>query len=325
MKIQQGLIAEFEKQSYTQIIFPHTKTDWSEYLEEAELTFINIINAIRKYQLCKIICYDVQKVKKHFKDTSNILFIQYETDDTWARDTSALCVQNAKEQELLNFTFNAWGNKFEATKDNAMTSFVTPNARKCDFVLEGGALETNGAGIILTTSQCMLNKNRNPKLTKTEITKKLQEYFLAKEILYLEHGYLAGDDTDSHIDTLARFVDAKTIMYVSCEDKDDEHYRELKLMEKELQGIAIQQNFELIALPMAEAVYFKGERLPATYANFLFINDAILLPIYGTKTDEKVIKIFRNYFKDRMIVPINCSILIQQHGSLHCVTMNFTF
>ena len=322
MNLQNGLIAEFEPQSYTQIIFPHAKTDWVDYLKEAEKTFVNIINAIRKYQPCKVICHDVNAVKKHFVDTDNLLFVEYETDDTWARDCSALSVVRNDKKELLDFTFDAWGNKFEAHKDNAMTAFVTPNTITYDFVLEGGAIESNGHGIILTTSTCMFN--RNPHLNKEQISTKLKTFLQAKEIIYLNHGYLKGDDTDSHIDTLVRFINKDTLMYVQCLDKEDEHYEELYLMEEELKVIAKQHNYKLIPLPMAEAVYFEDERLPSTYANFIFLNNAILVPTYNSSIDEKVITIFKKFFPNRDIIAIDCSILIRQHGSLHCVTMNFS-
>ncbi|MFK5937335.1 MAG: agmatine deiminase family protein [Sulfurimonas sp.] len=323
MKIQKRLIAEFEEQSYTQIIFPHTKTDWAEYLNEAEETFVNIINAIRKYQECKIICFNIGEVKKHFTDTHNLIFIEYKTDDTWARDCSALSIEENGNKKLLDFTFNAWGNKFDAKKDNAMTKAITPNALLCDFVLEGGAVESNGLDMILTTSACMLNKNRNPSLNAGQITNRLQKYFGVSKILYLKHGYLAGDDTDSHIDTLARFIDTKTIVYVQCLDKKDEHFKELSLMEKELELFAKQYDLRLFALPMCEKIYFKKQRLPATYANFLFVNNAILLPTYSVKTDILAIQLFQDIFPTKKIVPIDCSILIRQHGSLHCLTMNF--
>ena len=323
MKTQKRLIAEFEEQSYTQIIFPHVKTDWAEYLDEAEETFVNIINAIRKYQQCKVICYDLNAVKKHFSDTNNLIFVKYETNDTWARDCSALSIEEEGEKKLLDFTFNAWGNKFEATKDNPMTKAITPNALTCDFVLEGGALESNGVDTILTTVTCMLNQNRNPELNPEQITHKLQEFFGANKILYLKHGYLAGDDTDSHVDTLARFITEDTIMYVQCTDENDEHFVELRLMEDELKVLAEEHNFKLIALPMSDTIYYDNKRLPATYANFLFVNGAVLIPVYGVKTDTLAINIFKESFKDKDIVEIDCSTLIRQHGSLHCVSMNF--
>ena len=329
MKEKKRLIGEFERQAFTQIIFPHAKTDWNAYLDVAQKTFVNIINSIRKYQKCLIVAYDIAEVKAYFEDEDNLEFVQYITDDTWARDCSALSLKQDNETVLLNFTFNGWGNKFSACKDNLMTKNIAQKYSTCkleniDFVLEGGAVESNGTGTILTTSACMLNKNRNPQFNTVQITKKLKDIFNAQHILYLNHGYLAGDDTDSHIDTLARFINKDTIMYLTCNDKNDEHYHELKRMEEELQMIAKEQNLRLIALPMCDAIYFEGERLPATYANFLFVNGAVLVPLYGVSQDEKALQIFRNTFKDRDIIGIDCSVLIRQHGSLHCVTMNFS-
>jgi agmatine/peptidylarginine deiminase len=317
------LIGEFEEQSYTQIIFPHQNTDWAKYLKEAQECFVNIINAIRKFQTCLVVSYDIKEVQKHFHDTTNLLFKEYISDDTWARDCSAISIENNKQVQLLNFTFNAWGGKFEAFKDNAMTSFLTPQAKKIDFVLEGGAIESNGENILLTTKHCMLNPNRNPTLTQEQITQKLQNFFGVKEVLYLQHGYLAGDDTDSHIDTLARFINKNTLMYVQCKDKTDEHFKELSLMEKELKHFAKIYHLSLIALPMPSAIFYEKERLPATYANFLFVNGGILVPIYGVKEDNKALEIFTKTFPQRKIIAIDCSILIREHGSLHCISMNF--
>ena len=323
MNTQKRLIAEFEKQSYTQIIFPHANTDWIDYLDEAQTTFVNIINAIRKYQKCLVVCNDANAVKKRFEDEENLLFAQFETNDTWARDCSALCVEEEGKTRLLDFTFNAWGGKFEASKDNLLTRHLTPNAEIIDFALEGGGVESNGVDAILTTTACMLNKNRNPNLNAAQITQKLKECFGATKILYLERGYLAGDDTDSHVDTLARFISEDAIAYVKCEDEGDEHYEELRLMENELKAIARENDYKLVTLPMSDAVYYDGERLPATYANFLFVNGAVLVPVYGVAQDEEALNIFRETFKDRDVVAIDCSVLIRQHGSLHCVTMNF--
>ncbi len=321
------MIAEFEEQSFTQIIFPHKGSDWIEYLADAEETFINIALAISKYQKCFIICADITYVKSKFQNHDNLYFAEYETNDTWARDCSALCIKEDSEIKLLDFTFNAWGEKFASDKDDAMSqalkNIYLKDLQTIDFVLEGGAVESNGRDIILTTSACMLNKNRNSSLDAIAITQKLHQFFGADKILYLEHGYLAGDDTDSHIDTLARFINQDTIMYIQCKDKEDEHFKELELMEKELQSMANEHKLKLIALPMTSPIYFDKERLPATYANFLFVNGAVLVPIYSVKEDEEAIKVFQNTFKDKDIIPIECSTLIKQNGSLHCVTMNF--
>jgi len=321
------LIGEFEEQSFTQIIFPHKQTDWVDYLQEAETTFINIIKAIIKYQKCLVVCDDLHRVKSKFEETENLYFVEFLTDDTWARDCSALCVENDGDTKLLDFKFTGWGDKFNAIKDNDMSQNISKcyskKIRTVDFILEGGAIESNGIDTILTTSACMLNKNRNKDFNSLQITQRLNTYFGATKILYLNHGYLAGDDTDSHIDTLARFIDENTIMYIKCTDKTDEHYEELKLMEEELQTYAKTYEYKLISLPMTDAIYFENERLPATYANFLFVNGAVLVPTYNVRQDDEAVQTFKKNFPHKEIVAINCSTLIKQHGSLHCVTMNF--
>ena len=321
------LIAEFEEQSFTQIIFPHAATDWKPYLKEAQECFVAIINAIAEFQKCLVVCANTQEVQKFFHKKENIVFVEYETDDTWARDCSALSVCEDGKVVLYDFTFSGWGDKFEANKDNLLTQTIqhhyNTQLKTIDFILEGGGIESDGEGVLLTTAACMFNTNRNPHLLSEERTQKLKEFFGAKEVLYLRHGYLSGDDTDSHIDTLARFVSKDTIMYVQCSNTQDEHYEELAKMEQELQTIASTRNYTLIPLPMPEAIYYDQERLPATYANFLFVNGGVLLPVYGVKEDGEAIEIFQRTFPTRKVVPIDCSVLIRQHGSLHCVTMQF--
>ena len=371
------LIAEFEPQSFTQIIFPHAKTDWVEYLDEAEKNFIEIIHAIIKYQKCLVVCADMEYVKTKFNPHPNLFFVEYEGDDTWARDCSVVCVQDGDDIKLLDFTFDGWGGKFEASKDNAMSKnlakYYDKRVLSLDFILEGGAIESNGDGLILSTAKCMSSRgnfkgttkvvaprgsdtnnknNGGTVLTVLDTTKVLaprgsdtdyknnggtvltvldttkttiKKHLGAKEVLLLNHGYLAGDDTDSHIDTLARFCDKKTIMYIKCKDKDDEHYKELKLMEDELKVLAQKYNLKLIPLPFTHAIHYDNERLPATYANFLFVNGAVLVPTYGVDEDEEALNIFRKTFDKRDVIAIDCSTLIRQHGSLHCVTMNFSY
>jgi agmatine/peptidylarginine deiminase len=323
--------AEFEPQSFIQLIFPHPQSDWIDYLEEARICFVNIATAIAQHQPCLIICDDVSVVKNYFISHDNLIFVPYQSDDTWARDCSALSIIDEDEDEalLLDFTFTGWGGKFDATRDNAMSSSIAnvygAPMKKINLILEGGGVESNGAGSLLTTAECLLNPNRNPHLTKEQTEEILKKELGVEQILWLNHGYLAGDDTDSHIDTLARFIDVNTIMYVKCEDKEDEHYDALKKMEEELQNLHNLDNepFKLISLPMTQAIFFEKERLPATYANFLIINDAVLLPIYNDPHDAQAITICERAFRGRTIIPIDCSILIRQHGSLHCVTMQF--
>jgi agmatine deiminase len=258
-------------------------------------------------------------------------FIEIATNDTWIRDYGYISIVEDGQTKLLDFIFDGWGGKFDALLDNEVNRALhqkgylgTTPLESIEFVLEGGSIESDGAGTILTTSQCLCNPNRNGGLTKEQIAAKLLEHLGAQRILWLNHGYLAGDDTDSHIDTLARFVDKETIAYVKCSDQDDEHYEALSRMETELESFRTAQGdpYRLIALPMCEAKYDQqGNRLPATYANFLITNNALIYPTYDAPTDQEVGKIFKSIFPNREIIPINCTKLIQEGGSLHCSTM----
>ena len=322
------LPAEFEAQSFIQVIFPHDQSDWVDYLEDAEENFIDIIKAIATYQVCLVVCADKAYVQSKFDSNTNIHFIEAPTNDTWARDCSAICIYEDETPLLLDFEFTAWGGKFEAGLDNELSqrlcSVYDAPMKKMDFILEGGAIESNGKGTLLITSECVFNTNRNA-LSQEESRKILKESFGVSKILSLEHGYLSGDDTDSHIDTLARFVDEKTIVYLRCEDEDDEHYSQLQAMEAELKAFTDQdgKSFTLVPLPFTKAIYDDGERLPATYANFLIINKAVLVPVYNDEKDKEALETLSQVFPEREIIPIDCSTLIRQHGSLHCVTMQF--
>ena len=325
------LPAEFERQSSVLLIFPHANSDWVPYLQEASSTFVNIIETITHFEQCIVVCDDIVRVKSYFTNYDNITFIEAQSDDTWARDCSAITLVSPKTKPtLLDFTFNGWGNKFDAKKDNALTYTLANNFiahyQKVDIVLEGGAIESNGQGLLLTTTACLMNPNRNPHLKeKKDVEEMLEKRLGIQKTLWLDHGYLSGDDTDSHIDTLARFVDANTITYVQCDDPKDEHYAALQAMEQDLLALrdADDQAFTLIPLPMTDAIYYEGERLPATYANFLIINGAVLVPTYNDPHDAETLEILKKTFPARKIIGIDCSVLIRQHGSLHCVTMQF--
>jgi agmatine deiminase len=326
------LPAEWEQQEFVQLVFPHENTDWREYLDEAIDTFVNIAKAIQKYQKVLIVSKNLEEIKKRFPKKKNLTFITLDCNDTWSRDFGGITIEHEGKLLIEDFTYNAWGKKFEYEKDNEITRklklkgiFKGYSHKTIPFVLEGGAIESNGEDIIMTTSQCLLEKNRNPKLTQKQIEKKLIQYLGAKKVLWLNSGALEGDDTDSHIDTLARFIDKDTIMYQTCDDTTDSHYEDLKNMEMELKSFR-QLNgkpFKLIPLPWIEPKYDEEDRLPATYANFLIINGAVLVPTYNDKNDEEALKIFKKSFPKRDIIGIDCSTLIRQHGSLHCVTMQY--
>ncbi len=332
--------AEWEKQRAVLLSFPHEETDWHNVDNEADLEaslspFIRIAQAIAYGQAVYIICKEKEKISNMFCSTRNMTFIEIPTNDTWIRDYGYISIKQNDEVKLLDFTFDGWGGKFEASLDNTVNRTlhkkgylgITP-LEQVDFVLEGGSVESDGEGTILTTSACLCNPNRNGGLSKKEIEGKLHTYLGTQRVLWLDYGYLKGDDTDSHIDTLARFVNKTTIAYVNCEDKEDEHYEALKKMEAQLKSFTTTQgeSYTLIPLPMCEAKYNDaGERLPATYANFLITNDALIYPTYNDKNDNKVGEIFKEMFPDKEIIPINCLKLIEQGGSLHCSTMQIAY
>ncbi len=327
--------AEWEKQQCVLMSFPHEETDWAKG-DEADLKaalspFIRIAQAIAYGEAVYIICKDKEKIASMFCSTRNLTFIELPTNDTWIRDYGYISIIEDSEKKLLDFRFNGWGGKFEAALDNAVNSALhkkgymgTTALEAVNFVLEGGSVESDGEGTILSTSTCLCNPNRNGGLRKSEVERILQTQLGATRVLWLDHGYLAGDDTDSHIDTLARFVNKETIAYVQCLDREDEHYEALSKMEAQLKTFT-QTNgepYRLVALPMCEAKFDKeGNRLPATYANFLISNDALVYPTYNDVNDAKVGEIFKALFPGREIIPVNCLKLIEEGGSLHCSTM----
>ena len=234
---------------------------------------------------------------------------------------------------LLDFTFNGWGLKFASDKDNQITRRAVETEilkgryiNRLGFVLEGGSIESDGMGTLLTTSECLLSPNRNGQLNKVEIEEYLRSTFHLERVLWLDYGYLAGDDTDSHIDTLARFCSPDTIAYVQCRDVNDEHYEELHRMEEQLKTFRTLagEPYRLLALPMADKIEAEGERLPATYANFLIMNDAVLYPTYNQpENDMHAKEVMQMAFPKHEIEGVDCRALIKQHGSLHCVTMQY--
>ena len=330
------LPAEWATQDFVQLTWPHADTDWAYMLEEVTECFVNIAREIVKRQQLLIVCLNAEEVETFFSEDElqRISFAEMPTNDTWARDHGGITVFEDGKAVVYDFTFNGWGMKFAANHDNQITRklyqsgiFEAFGYRNCmDFVLEGGSIESDGEGTILTTAECLLSDNRNNS-SREVIEQKLKDYFGAEQILWLDHGYLAGDDTDSHVDTLARLCPNNTIAYVKCDDETDEHYEALKKMEEELQSFSTLKgggSYNLIPLPMADAVYDEdGERIPATYANFLIINGAVLLPVYNSEKDAIAIAQMQKAFPKHEIVPIDCNALIKQHGSLHCVTMQY--
>jgi agmatine/peptidylarginine deiminase len=312
------LLPEWVKQSFVWLNFPHKDTDWAKYLGEVLPTFELIALTIASYQKC-LVTYKDENTIQNIKDCKNIILKKIDSNDTWCRDFGALSLSDGKNIELLDFIFNGWGNKFDATLDNNLSKQLFKNIKTIDFVLEGGSIDINSKGVLLTTSKCLLEKNRNPQYSKRQIEQKLKQYLGATKVLWLDYGFLEGDDTDSHIDMLARFIDDNTIVYQSFSKDDTAHYKESLKMQQQLKSFG----YNLIALPPIGKKYYKNQRLPASYVNFLFINNAILIPTYNDKNDEACLDIFKNYFPKKDIIKIDCSKIIYEHGSLHCLSMQF--
>jgi agmatine deiminase len=318
-----------------QLTFPHADTDWVEMLDEALNCFVDIARAISRFQRVLVVCHSEAATSALLADIdpARRLIVEIPSNDTWARDHGGITIFEEGRPVLLDFMFNGWGLKFPADKDNLITGelyrqgfFHVERLERPGLVLEGGGIDSDGRGTLLTTAECLLSPNRNPHLDKAATEERLKAVFGLRRVLWLHHGYLAGDDTDSHIDTLARFCDERTIAYVQCEDPADEHFAALREMERELKAFRTFDGapYQLAPLPLPEPIFDEsGNRLPATYANFLLINGAALAPTYGVPQDETALRRLRQAFPGREVVGIDCRPLILQHGSLHCVTMQY--
>jgi agmatine deiminase len=333
------LLPEWTEQSGVMLTWPHAETLWFNMLDEIDRVFVEVTKAIATHEHVLISCFNhiheahiIDLLTHANVNLSRVLIFIVPANDIWVRDHGPLTGILKNQLVLLNFSFNGWGEKYAYDLDNQVTqtlhkqgAFGEIQLSTIDLVLEGGSVDVDGAGTLLTTTSCLLAKSRNPTLSQDEISKQLKEVFGLKKILWLDHGYLAGDDTDGHIDTLARFTDPNTICYVSCSDKTDAHYGPLKKMETQLKSFtnANDKIYRLVPLPWPKAQFAKsdGHRLPASYANFLIINGAVLMPTYDDPADIEAKFILSSCFPNHEIIGIHSIPLIQWHGSLHCMTM----
>ena len=323
------LPAEWESQWGVQLTWPHANTDWAPMLDEITVTYEEMAREIARREHLLVVSpegADLSRLTPHP--------IPLPSDDTWARDHGFISlIDDRGHRRLLDFRFNGWGEKFPASKDNALNrqlydqGAIEGDYVDClDFVLEGGSIESDGRGTIFTTTGCLLAPHRNQPLTKAEIEDRLKRELCAERILWIDHGNLTGDDTDGHIDTLVRICPDDTLLYVGCDDPTDEQYAELKLMEEQLATFRTLEGkpYRLLKLPMPRAIYDGEDRLPATYANFLVVNGAVLCPTYAQPDlDAEALHLIGEAFPEREIVGIDCRSIIKQHGSLHCCTMQF--
>lgn len=327
--------AEWESQAGVLIAWPHDHTDWADRLAEVETTYVALATAIARRETC-IICVVDEALEKRVRsvlrdahvDESRLKLVQVPYDDTWLRDSGPIVLCQDRRLKYADFRFTGWGGKFEASRDDALVGqllaqgvFTAGEQAVHDFALEGGAIEGDGAGTVITTWRCL--HQRHPQLTRNDIEAYLRDALGAQRLLWLERGYLEGDDTDAHIDTLARFSPDGGIVFQACDDPDDSHYAELVAMREQLAALRTAQGlpYRLHSLPWAQPIIDGGRRLAASYANYLVINDAVLVPSYGDRADAEAARIIGSAHPGRDVVSIPCRPLIWQNGSLHCVTM----
>ena len=324
--------AEWEKQKTIWLSFPHNSSEWQQVetenpLEGIRAFYRELVEMILDYQEVSLIfaTKDLQASQeawlqslqaKEFKVNALVM----ENNDIWIRDYGPFFVLENNETKILDFKFNAWGEKFPPWDlDNQIPLKISERfgyqRQVFDWVLEGGALEFNGVDTILTTKQCLLNQNRNPKMSQQDIENALKQAFNIKKVVWLERG-LEGDHTDGHIDDFARFINPNKILLCKCNDEANPNYQHLLDSKKTLENLG----YELDFLPMPKSMKREGEYLPASYANFIFLNGAVLIPSFNCPQDKEAQEIFARNFPDRKILSIDSSLLIQEGGGLHCMT-----
>jgi len=329
------LPAEWEPQAGVLLAWPHAQTDWADRLRDVERTFAALASAIARHEPV-LVCVADADVRARAQrlledagiDSSKCRFIEIEYDDTWLRDSGPITLCGPDEFRLLDFRFTGWGGKFQASRDDRLIEglaareiFHKADHSRVDWALEGGAIESDGAGTILTTWRCL--HQRHPEQSREQMSRLLCDKLGAQRVLWLERGYLQGDDTDAHIDTLARFAPDDTIVFQACDDASDPHYDELAAMRDELIALRTRHDkpYRLHALPWAKPIFDDGRRLAASYANYLIVNGAVLVPAYGDPADAQAARIIASAHPGRSVIAVPCRSLIWQNGSLHCLTM----
>lgn len=320
---------EWREQKAVQLTWPHADSDWRDMLDEVTETFVSMAREISKRQRLIVVTPDKTLVPQ----LPNTTIVVCPTNDTWARDHGFISLTDGNDIKLLDFKFNGWGEKFEARLDNAINRHLYDNqivdgtySDQLDFVLEGGSIESDDDGTLMTTTQCLMAPHRNQPLSQQQIEQRLKDALGMDRVVWIDHGLLIGDDTDGHIDTLVRTAPNYTLLYMGCDNEEDEQYDELHRMEEQLKTLTNRhgQPYRLLRLPSPAPIWHDGERLPATYANYLPINGAVLYPTYNQEdNDREAARVIAMAYPDREIIGIDCRSLIKQHGSLHCCTMQY--
>jgi agmatine deiminase len=331
------LLPEWVTQEAVILAWPHQQTDWAPWLQDTRTVYLNIITHITQSTGVVVLLVaeqDIVDVQLQLANFTGVLIVPAQFNDTWVRDYGFLTVEHDGQLQPIEFEFNGWADKYAADLDTQVNRcYLAPLLSQplISFpeIVEGGALEIDGDGHLLSTAQCLLHPKRNPQLTEQDYHALFSEYLGAQQVTILHHGHLENDDTDGHIDTLARFTLHQGIVYQGATNRpDDSHFCGLDAMAQELHSAF--PDHTLFALPLPhimdgiddlDNVGTGAERLPASYANFLIFNDLILAPVYGVPEDKDAMAVLARAYPHHQIIPVNCATLIRQYGSLHCITM----
>ncbi|TAM61618.1 MAG: agmatine deiminase family protein [Rhodanobacter sp.] len=330
------LPAEWEPQAAVLIAWPHAGTDWADRLASVETTYLALAAAVTRFQRLIVVVAN-RVLRTHVEsllgdagvDPARVRFVELAYDDTWLRDSGPITLSaDDGHFQLTDFRFTGWGGKFGAAQDDALIAglvdagvFGHAAHKRIDWALEGGGIESDGAGTVLTTWRCLAQ--RHPEQSRAAMSAILRDSLHAERVLWLDHGYLEGDDTDAHIDTLARFAPDQRIVFQACADPADPHHDELQRMAGELAALRTRDGrpYQLYPLPWPQPILDQGRRLAASYANYLIVNGAVLVPAYGDSADDGAARIIGTAHPGREVVPVPCRPLIWQNGSLHCISM----
>tara|TARA_B100000614_G_scaffold67089_1_gene59435 strand:+ start:7777 stop:8826 length:1050 start_codon:yes stop_codon:yes gene_type:complete len=323
-----SLIPEWKASEAIILAWPHQDTDWAPWLEDARQTYLSIIRIVNANQAgVLLLCReeDMDDVESRLTADARVMLIKADYNDTWARDFAFLSCGNPAAPYPVEFTFNGWGNKFDASKDNLVNQrYLAPLCREklrtSTIVAEGGALEIDDSGHLLSTASCLYNPARNGDMSGDAYREEFTAYLGCAQLSIFAHGHLEGDDTDGHIDTLVRFTPTSGLVIQAAENRpEDSHYQGLSALVQEC-AEALPDHTRYL-LPLPAMFNDDGDRLPASYANYLICNHTVLLPVYGQPEDSEAVAVMQQAFPHHEIVPVNCATLVQQFGSLHCISM----
>lgn len=324
--------AEWEKHESTWLSYPHNENSWPGKIETIFSSYNLFIKHLAQHETVNINVED-EAMKERIEEQlgeleakmQNIRFHFFRTNDAWCRDHGPAFVVKANQKAIVNWDYNAWGGKYPCAEDNLVAMKIA-NALELEafhphIVMEGGSIDVNGCGTLLTTTSCLLNPNRNPQLSQAQIEEKLCQYYNVENIIWLSDG-IEGDDTDGHVDDLTRFVASDTVVTAVEENKDDENYAPLQENLSLLNKARLENGKQLnvVELPMPSAVVWDDMRLPASYANFYIANGIVVVPTYRCKNDERALEILQAVFPDREIVGIDSTDIIWGLGSFHCLS-----